>query len=69
MSPCDFFVFPNLKSQLRGVRFRNDNEMLNALDQAIDSLTENDFKNCLADWFNRMEECFDVQGWYFEKIN
>ena len=66
LSPCDFFLFPKLKSQLRGVRFRGDNEMLHAWDQAIDSLTENDFKNCFADWFNRMKKCTNAQGRYFK---
>ena len=69
LSPCDFFLFPKLKSQLRGVQFHDDNEMLAALDQAIGSLTRNDFQNCFADWFDRMKNCIDAQGQYFEKIN
>ncbi|CAF4608607.1 unnamed protein product, partial [Rotaria sp. Silwood2] len=36
LSPCDFFLFPKLKNQLRGIRFNDDNEMLTALQQAID---------------------------------
>jgi [histone H3]-lysine36 N-dimethyltransferase SETMAR len=35
LSPCDFFLFGRLKSQLRGIRFNDDNEMLRALDSAI----------------------------------
>ena len=47
LSPCDFFLFPKVKKQFRGIRFNDDNEMLTALERAIDSLTKEDFKNCL----------------------
>ncbi|CAF1608427.1 unnamed protein product [Didymodactylos carnosus] len=47
LSPCDIFLFAKLKNQLRGIRL--DDAMLNALEQAIDSLTKADFKNCFDD--------------------
>ena len=43
--------------------------MLTALEQAIDSLTKEDFKNCFEGWFIRMHKCVDAEGQYFEKIN
>ena len=69
LSPCDFFLFPKMKKQLRDIRLNDDNEMLTVFDQAIDSLTKEDFKNCLEDWFIRMPKCIDAEGQYFEKIN
>ena len=69
LSPCDFFLFPKLKKQLRGIRFNDDNEMLTASEQATDSLTKEDFKNCLEDWFIRMHKYIDAEGQYFERIN
>ena len=36
-----------VNKQLRGIRFNDDSEMLTALEQTIDSLTKEDFKNCL----------------------
>ena len=42
LSPCDFFLFPKLRIQFRGIRFNASNEMLTALEQAIDSLTKED---------------------------
>ena len=47
LSPCDFFLFPKLKKQLHDIPFNDDNEMLTALGQAIDSLMKEDFKKCL----------------------
>ena len=69
LNPCDFFLFPKLKKQLRGIRFNGDNEILTALEQAIDSLRIEGFKNCLEDWFIRMHKYIDAEGQYFEKIN
>ena len=69
LSPCDFFLFAKLKKQVHGIRFNDDNEMLTALEQAIDSLTKEDFKNCFEDWFIRMYKCIDAEGQYFEKMN
>ena len=69
LSSWDFFLFQKLKKQLRGIRFNDDSEMLTAFEQAIDSLTKEDFKNCFKDWFIRVHKCIDVERQYFEKIN
>ena len=47
LSLFDVFLFPKFKNQFRSIRFNDDNEMLTAFEQAIDSLMKEDFKNCL----------------------
>ena len=47
LSPYDFFLFPKTKKQLHGIRFNDDNEMLTALEQVIDSLTKEDFRRLI----------------------
>ena len=37
LSSYDFFLFPKPKKQLRGIRFNDDNEMVTALEQIIES--------------------------------
>jgi histone-lysine N-methyltransferase SETMAR len=69
LSPCDFFLFPKLKNQLRGIRFDDGTAMLDALEQAINTLTKDDFKNWSDEWFIRMHKCIDARGEYFEKIH
>ena len=69
LSPCDFFLFSKLKKEFRSIRFNDDNEMLTYFEQAIDSLTKEDFKNFFKDWFIQMHKCIDAEGQYFEKIN
>ena len=62
LSPCNFFLCEKLKKQLRGIRFDDDNEMLTALEQAIDSFTKEDSKNYFENWFIRMHKCIDAEG-------
>ena len=69
LSLCDFFLFRKLKKQFRGIRFNDDNEMVTVFEQAIDSLTKEDFKNCFEVWFIRMHKCVNAEGQYFKKIN
>ena len=68
-SQCDLFLFPKLKKQIRGIQFGDDNAMLNALEETIESLTKDDFKNSFDDWFCRMYKCIEANGGYFEKIH
>ena len=42
--------------------FNDDNEMVTAFEQAIDSLSKENFKNCLEDWFIQMHKCIDAEG-------
>ena len=43
LSPCDF-LFRKLKKQIRGIWFNDDSEMFTSFEQAIDSLTKEDFR-------------------------
>ena len=49
LNPYNFFLFPKLKKQLHGIGFNDDNEMVTAFEQAIDSLTKEDFKDYFED--------------------
>ena len=69
LNPCNFFFFLKLKNHLRGTRFNDDDDMLEALDEEIRGLTKEDFKNCFNDWFSRMNKCIAADEKYFEKIN
>ena len=47
LSLCDFFLFLKLKQQPLGIRFNDDDEILTALERAVDTLMKDDFKSCL----------------------
>ncbi|EZA47562.1 hypothetical protein X777_15674 [Ooceraea biroi] len=69
LAPCDFFLFPKLKSHLKGKHFRTIENIQKAVTDALNSLTENEFIHCYNEWKNRWERCVRSQGSYFEGDN
>lgn len=67
LAPCDFGLFPLIKSQLKGRRFATDDELLSAWDEACASVTKEQWKIMFDTWFERMHKCVNSDGFYFEK--
>jgi [histone H3]-lysine36 N-dimethyltransferase SETMAR len=67
LAPCDFFLFPYLKRQLRGKRFPDENAAVEAMKGVLEEVPKIEFQNCFQSWFERMEDCKQCQGRYFEK--
>jgi histone-lysine N-methyltransferase SETMAR len=68
LAPNDFFLFPKVKHPLRGQRFSNPEDALNAFQQAVQRLSDDEWHQCFQDWFERMRKCIQASGNYFEKI-
>jgi histone-lysine N-methyltransferase SETMAR len=66
--PCDFWLFPKIKEQLRGKNFQDINEIHAAVQEQMDGLRKEDFYQCYEQWFERMNKCISAQGHYFEQI-
>jgi hypothetical protein len=45
LAPCDFWVFPTLKRQLRGKRFSSDDEVKNATAAVLKGMSQNSLFN------------------------
>ncbi|XP_031622994.1 histone-lysine N-methyltransferase SETMAR-like [Contarinia nasturtii] len=67
LAPCDFFLFPKVKDQMRGMRFSSPEEAVDAYKMHIFEMSNSDWHNCYEEWFHRMNKCIDVAGEYFEK--
>lgn len=67
LSPNDFFTFPRIKDLLRGQRFPDPEDAVEAFKSAILAMSSSDWNNCYNDWFVRMQKCIDCRGEYFEK--
>lgn len=67
LAPCDFFLFPALKSRLRGRRFSDNSEILKASEAVLKDLSKNGLRHVFEDWKTRMKKCIQVGGDYFEK--
>jgi len=58
LSPCDYFLFPKLKSKLKGIRFESPECAVHAFECLILSVHQSKWHNCYTDWFRRMQLCF-----------
>jgi len=68
LAPCDFWLFPVLKAQLRGRQFQSDEDLEQAAATAIEQIPKDDFSSFFNKWIERMHKCISVHGEYFEHI-
>lgn len=67
LAPCDFFLFPKIKRNLKGRQFGSREDLLLALQVELDKVTPEELQSCFQHWFQRMEKCIEAGGRYFEK--
>jgi transposase len=66
LAPCDFYLFPKIKSVLKGTYFLSVEDVKVQTTEILNSLTENDMQNCFERWQHRMQLCVNSEGNYFE---
>ena len=66
LAPCDFFLFPKLKSKLAG-EFLAVETFKKRWDRVTRSLTKDDFTACYTKWLERHRKCIRIAGGYVEK--
>ena len=66
LAPSDYYLFQNLKSRLRGMRFR-DNDELKAVTEAWPGDQTDDFYFKGIDCLRKWAKCIKVKGDYTEK--
>jgi len=69
LAPCDFFLFPKIKSALKGTRFESVDAVKAKATQLLNSITQDDLQHCFQQWKIRMERCRDRGGDYIEGDN
>ena len=66
-APCDFWLFPKLKENLRGCRYETIKEMKEAVTRVIDTLTQEEFHGAFQKLLERYLKSI-AAGWvYFEE--
>lgn len=68
LAPCDFYLFPEMKKQLRGKRFSSPEEAVAAMNTILRDVPKESFRMCFDKWFSRMQSCIGAHGCYFEKV-
>ena len=62
LAPCDFWLFPKLKENLRGCRYETIVEMKEAVMKVIDMLTQEDFHGAFQKFLERYNKCIAAGG-------
>jgi len=68
LSPCDFFLFPKLKSFLRGKTFGSQKQLDSAVGQRLREISKDQYLSAFQSWVARCRKCIGCEGDYFEGI-
>lgn len=71
IAPCDFFLFPKMKTNMKGRRFANIEEIKRQSLNELNAIPKSEFQKCFEDWKKRWHNCIIYDGDYFQgnKIN
>ncbi len=66
LAPCDFFLFPHLKSELRGHKHRNLVDLRTAISRTLEHIPVQDYAGAINSLPVRWMKCLKAKGEYFE---
>ena len=66
LAPADFFLFPKIKTTLKGRRFQTTEEIQENAIRELRAITENALQEAFQQWKKRWERCIASRGDYFE---
>ena len=67
LAPSDFFLFPNLKKDIRGLHFRSDEEVVTAVKEWVNGKDPDFFSSGLTALEHRWYKWITLEGNYIEK--
>ena len=67
LAPCNFWLFPKLKSHLKEKRFQTIGEIQDNTMGQLMEIPTNDFAECFEQWKRCWENHVKFQGAYFEE--
>ena len=67
LAPSDFFLFPNLKKDIRGLHFWSDEEVVTAVEEWINGKDPDFFSSGLMIFEHRWSKCITLEGNYIGK--
>jgi len=66
LAPCNFFVIPKLKTDLKGHNLGTVENVQAAVMRALNNISSADFLYCYEEWQKRWNYCIRSQGAHFE---
>ena len=68
LTPCDFFLFPKLKTHLKGTHFATFENIQTAV-TSLQAIPVSEFEHCYEEWKKCLQHCVASHGSYFEGDN
>jgi hypothetical protein len=69
LAPCDFFLFPRLKSAMKGKRFQDVAEIQLNTTRQLQVIPKQAYQTCIEKWKDGWNQCIQSEGSYFEGDN
>jgi hypothetical protein len=66
LAPCDFWLFPKLKSLLKGRKFQTSNEIKENATRQLMAILKKDSADCFDKRKEHWDKCVRSQGEYFK---
>lgn len=66
LAPCDFFLFPKLKSFLAGRKYKSRQALGSAIHQYLITVPKSAYRDAFKKWIHRLKLCISSHGEYFE---
>ena len=66
LAPCDFWLFPKLKSAPAGKPFSRIQDLIKAVHSEMRAIPASEYRECFQMWRMRMQRRIEVEGSYFE---
>jgi transposase len=65
LAPCDFWLFPKLKTALKGNRFLDIADIQGHATTILQSIPEEEFQKCFEQWKHQLTKSIGAQRGYF----
>ena len=66
LSPCDYFLFPKLKTAMKGAFYDDVPTIQSAVTQVLKDIPKTEFKKSMDKLVDRSKRCIESNGTYFE---
>jgi len=66
LAPCDFFLFPRMKCQMKGKHFADVSEVKKKTLEVLNNISTEEFQKCFQQWEKHWFTCIESKGEYFE---
>jgi len=66
MAPCDFGLFPQLKTALKGKKFQDTDAIKKNATSTLNTIPKDSLQKCFQQWQDRWKQCVSSQREHFE---